>query len=54
MTKRVGAFALPPTTLILTGLLIAVAPEPAEESGSNSMRRVYPMIVATAHDRQSH
>jgi len=46
MPKRVGAFALPLITLILTGLLIAVAPITTEESGSSSMRRVYPTIVA--------
>jgi uncharacterized membrane protein len=46
MPKRAGAFALPLTALILTGLLIAVAPKKTNESNSGSMPRVYPTIVA--------
>src|ERR1700686_3989542 len=48
MPKRVGAFALPLTALILTGFLIALAPITTDKSGSSSIRRGKPMIVSAS------
>jgi uncharacterized membrane protein len=46
LPKPTGAFALPFETLLLTGILIGVAPKATKAAESGSMRRVYPTIVA--------
>jgi uncharacterized membrane protein len=46
LPKPAGTFTLPFETLFLTGILIGLAPKATYAAEANSMRRVYPMMVA--------
>jgi uncharacterized membrane protein len=46
MPKQQGAFALPALVFVLLAVMIAVAPRAMRNPGSQSLRRLYPQIVA--------